>query len=48
VGSDDELNLKQSAVPEERYEMFKVTAEEQTGKAWECKSMRRLISSAGE
>ena len=36
------------AVPEERYEMFKVTAEEQTGKAWECESMRRLISSAGE
>ena len=36
------------AVAEERYEMFKVTAEEQTGKTWSCKSMRQLASSAGE
>lgn len=36
------------AVPEERYEMFKSTVEEITGKAWECKSMEQLISTVGE
>jgi hypothetical protein len=36
------------AVPDERYELFKSTAEEQLGHAWECKSMEKLISSTGK
>lgn len=36
------------AVPGERYEMFKVTAEEQVGHSWECASMEQLISTTGE
>lgn len=36
------------AVPDERYEMFKTTAEEQTNKPWDCTSMKNLAQTAGE
>lgn len=36
------------AVPEERYEIYSTSAEEVTGKKWQCKAMEQLISTTGQ
>jgi len=36
------------AVPEQRYDLYKTSAEETTNKKWQCDSMEKLIATAGE
>lgn len=36
------------AMPDERYEIFKYTAEEVSGKSWRCDAMKRNMLTVGE